>query len=114
MKYTEKGSVDFALGFAKKDEENIYLECSVKDTGIGMDEERLDYLRGIIAGSIRPSADNAGFGMSNVAERMRLNYGSRCGINITSEHGSGTEVEIFIPRESEKITLQTDKNEQKL
>ena len=88
-------------------EEGNYIFLSVKDDGIGMKEEELSYLKGIISGSNKPSADNAGFGMSNVAERMRLNYGSRCGIKVSSEYEKGTEVEIFIPKQKEK-------NEQKV
>ncbi len=83
-------------------EEGNYIFLSVKDDGIGMKEEELSYLKGIISGSNKPSADNAGFGMSNVAERMRLNYGSRCGIKVSSEYEKGTEVEIFIPKQKEK------------
>ncbi|MBQ9360398.1 MAG: sensor histidine kinase [Lachnospiraceae bacterium] len=94
-------------------EEGNYVYLTVMDEGMGMDEERLSYLKGVIAGEIKPSADNAGFGMSNVAERMRLNYGNRCGINVRSEHGAGTEVEIFIPKSKDKIN-KADKNEQKL
>ncbi len=82
-------------------EEGDYVFLTVKDEGMGMDEKTLENLKSIISGEIKPSADNTGFGMSNVAERMRLNYGNRCGINIRSEYGSGTEVEIFIPKRIE-------------
>lgn len=82
-------------------EEGDYVFLTVKDEGMGMDEKTLENLKSIISGDIKPSADNTGFGMSNVAERMRLNYGNRCGINIRSEYGSGTEVEIFIPKRIE-------------
>ena len=94
-------------------EEGNYVYLTVKDEGMGMDKEKLSYLKGVIAGEIKPSADNTGFGMSNVAERMRLNYGNRCGINVRSEHGTGTEVEIYIPKSKDKIN-KADKNEQKL
>ena len=91
-------------------ESGEYVFLTVHDEGMGMDEKTLAHLKGIIAGEIKPSADNTGFGMSNVAERMRLNYGAHCGINIRSEYGTGTEVEIFIPKQKEK----TDNIEQKL
>ena len=90
------------------------IHITVKDDGIGMKDEELAYLKGIIAGEKKPSADNSGFGMANVTERMRLNYGTHCGINIDSEYGSGTQVEIIIPKQTEKIDSQSDKNEQKL
>lgn len=89
---------------------------SVADDGIGMDEERLRYLKSVIAGEIRPSEDNAGFGMANVAERMRLNYGSHCSIKVKSEYGKGSEMEIYIPKQKEKLNKEelSDKNEQKI
>jgi two-component system sensor histidine kinase YesM len=75
-------------------EEGGYVYLTVGDDGMGMDEQSLSDLRDIIAGKIKPAADNTGFGMSNVAERMRLNYGRNCGIKVTSEYGVGTKVEI--------------------
>lgn len=90
-------------------EEGNSVFLTVKDDGIGMTEDELSYLRGIMSGSIKPSANNTGFGMSNVAERMRLNYGTHYGITVRSEYEKGTEVEIFIPKRKEP-----DKNEQKL
>lgn len=83
-------------------EEGGYVYLTVGDDGMGMDEQSLSDLRDIIAGKIKPTADNTGFGMSNVAERMRLNYGRNCGIKVTSEYGVGTKVEIYIPKQSRR------------
>lgn len=83
-------------------EEGGYVYLTVGDDGMGMDEQSLSDLRDIIAGKIKPAADNTGFGMSNVAERMRLNYGRNCGIKVTSEYGVGTKVEIYIPKQSRR------------
>ena len=77
---------------------------TVKDDGIGMKEDELLRLKKIISGEVRPLADNTGFGMSNVAERMRLNYGTRCGIDVTSVYSEGTEVKIHIPRSKADYT----------
>ncbi|MBR1628631.1 MAG: hypothetical protein IJ679_05085 [Lachnospiraceae bacterium] len=41
VKYTEAGSVTFAVGFAPSGEEEIALKVRVKDTGIGIKEEDL-------------------------------------------------------------------------
>ncbi|MBO5551776.1 MAG: sensor histidine kinase, partial [Lachnospiraceae bacterium] len=87
-------------------EEGSSLYLTVRDNGMGMSEEKLAYLKGIINGDRKPSVDNTGFGMSNVAERMRLNYGSHCGIKVQSEYGSGTEVEVFIPKQKDKELWQ--------
>ena len=38
------------------------------------------------------------FGLSNVAERLRLNYGESAGLVIDSTYGEGTRVEMSIPK----------------
>lgn len=76
------------------------LVIIVEDDGIGMKEEELVELLRIIDGKQKPSPDNAGFGMSNVAERLRLNYGEGFGLAVDSVYGQGTKVEIFIPKKN--------------
>lgn len=46
VKYTEKGSVTFTMGFEKdpEDENSVFLKVSVKDTGIGIKEEDMEKL----------------------------------------------------------------------
>lgn len=80
-------------------DEGSRLILTVEDDGIGMDEESLGYLTRIIKGKEKPSSDNTGFGMANVAERMRLNYGKNYGLRVYSEYGKGTKVDIIIPKE---------------
>lgn len=75
-----------------------HLEISVQDDGIGMKEEELTALLRIIDGKQKPSEDNSGFGMSNIAERLRLNYGEGFGLVVKSSYGKGTKVEILIPK----------------
>lgn len=77
------------------------LKIIVEDDGIGMREDTLDKLRKIAAGELKPEEDNTGFGMANVAERLRLNYGEDYGLKIESAYGSGTKVEILIPKMTE-------------
>ena len=76
------------------------LVIVIEDDGIGMKEEELVELLRIIDGRQKPSPDNTGFGMSNVAERLRLNYGEGFGLTVDSTYGSGTKVEIFIPKKN--------------
>ncbi|MCR5775490.1 MAG: histidine kinase [Lachnospiraceae bacterium] len=96
----------------REEKNRVYL--TVKDNGMGMDEETLTYIKEIISGEKKPSSDNTGFGLSNVAERMRLNYGTHCGINISSTYGEGTEMDIYIPKRIEKSDDNSNKSEQKL
>ena len=45
-------------------------------------------------------APKGGFGLFNVAERLRLNYGSRCSLEFKSVLGLGTRAVVNIPLES--------------
>lgn len=75
------------------------LEIDVEDDGIGMNEEDTMRLQRLADGLEKAREDNAGFGMANVGERMRLNYGQRYGLKIESEYGKGTIVKILLPKE---------------
>jgi two-component system sensor histidine kinase YesM len=88
-------------------DEGNQIRLTVEDNGIGMDEKTLEHVRALIDGKVKPSEDNTGFGIANVSERMRLNYGPRYGMSIESEYGVGTKVDIIIPKSHEE-------NEQKL
>lgn len=76
------------------------LEIDVEDDGIGMNEEDTMRLQRLADGLEKAREDNAGFGMANVGERMRLNYGQRYGLKIESEYGKGTIVRILFPKET--------------
>lgn len=67
----------------------------VEDNGVGMGQEELERLRTEI---VRPCKETAsGFGLANVNERIRMNFGTEYGMTIESEKGKGTKVSIVIP-----------------
>ncbi len=68
---------------------------TVKDDGVGMPEEELERLRREIK---KPCKDTEkGFGMANVNERIRMNFGEEYGMDIDSKPGEGCTVRITIP-----------------
>ena len=72
------------------EEGNIHFR--VEDDGVGMEEEELANLRREI---MKPCKDTGkGFGLANVNERIRMNFGAEYGMTIDSERGKGTCVEI--------------------
>lgn len=76
-------------------DERIYL--SVSDTGVGMEKEELNKLREEIK---RPCKETeSGFGLANVNERIRMNFGMEYGMTIDSVKGEGTTVSLTIPAE---------------
>lgn len=81
----------------EKDGKDLILR--VTDNGQGMTTERLAEIQNAIR-----TGERAGFGLSAVAERLRLYYGEDYGMKIESEEGKGTVVEI---RLGEKIKLSS-------
>lgn len=72
------------LGYKK--EGLIYLK--VEDNGVGMDEETSQKII---------SHKTSGYGLRNVNERIKLQYGDEYGLLVTSTLGIGTMITIIIP-----------------
>ena len=71
------------------------IRFTVRDDGVGMDEQELEQLRREIQ---RPCQETEkGFGLANVNERIHMYFGPEYGMNIQSQKGKGTTVEIVIP-----------------
>ena len=67
----------------------------VRDNGIGMTQERLNEVRAGIQKLSYPGKEI--YGLYNVNERIRLNFGETYGISIESTYGEGTCVSISLP-----------------
>jgi two-component system sensor histidine kinase YesM len=71
---------------------------TVKDDGLGMKPERLEFIRRVVADEVKDGdSTSSGFGLYNVAKRLRLNYGKKCSMDIDSIYGEGTTITISIP-----------------
>ena len=71
------------------------IRFRVEDDGVGMEEADLRKLQREIE---KPCKDTEkGFGLANVNERIRMNFGAEYGMKIDSVKGKGTCVEIVIP-----------------
>jgi two-component system sensor histidine kinase YesM len=88
------------------DPESIHF--IIRDDGVGMTAEQLARLREKLSDATevadmleRPSASRrtAGMGLANVHARLLIHFGTRYRIRIDSDEGSGTEVELILPRE---------------
>lgn len=78
-------------GVAKED----HFEILISDNGIGINAERLEQVRNGIYHKV-PS-ENDIYGLYNVNERIKLNFGEEYGIEIESIDGDGTEVTVKLP-----------------
>lgn len=73
------------------------LIFTVEDNGIGMTPDKLESLRSNIKKQCEGSRDSTGFGLANVDERIRLNYGRQYGLTFSSVYGEGTVATVTIP-----------------
>lgn len=74
------------------------LCVSVKDDGVGMDEN-------MISSVLEKGMNMNKVGLRNVNDRLRLNFGESYGIRILSEKGVGTEVIMEMPVTNERKRL---------
>ncbi|EJO5347667.1 histidine kinase [Clostridium botulinum] len=70
-------------------DENNKVKFIIKDTGVGMDTNKLNYV----------VKNWPGIGLSNVNKRLQLLYGEKNFIHIESKVNEGTEVVFYIPKE---------------
>lgn len=77
------------------EKEGDIIRLTVRDDGVGMDEDELEQLRQQIE---KPCQETEkGFGLANVNERIHMYFGPEYGMKILSQKGKGTTVEIVIP-----------------
>ena len=82
----------------KEEEDQFVIE--VEDNGIGIIEDRLLQIKEGI--EKKTTEDSNIYGLYNVNERIRLNFGEKYGIAIESVYGEKTVVSIFLPYTEEK------------
>ncbi|MBE7003158.1 MAG: response regulator [Ruminococcaceae bacterium] len=92
VKYTEKGSVTFAMGFERipGDDDGIFLKVSVRDTGIGIKPEDMKKLFSEferIEEKRNRNIEGTGLGM-NITKRLMEMMGSS--LKVESVYGEGS------------------------
>ncbi|WP_219996675.1 sensor histidine kinase [Paenibacillus sp. tmac-D7] len=90
---TKRGSGRIRIE-AVKEQHKIRLR--VEDDGLGMKPEQIEYVRMGLQGSENPEF-KSGYGLFNVHERIRLTYGSSYGVQVESEYGKGTCIDVYLP-----------------
>ena len=79
--------------------DNLYedkFEIIVSDNGMGMEEDRLKAVRSSL--SHEKPEHSAIYGMYNVNERIKLEFGEEYGLSVESKYGEGTVVTITLPK----------------
>lgn len=78
-----------------KDQEVIF---EISDNGEGIDEEKTGHINRIISGEEPIEDENQYFGIRNVNERIKMNFGGNYGLKYQSKVSVGTKVVINIPQ----------------
>lgn len=79
----------------RREGEAIILE--VTDNGKGMESEQVDFLNNSLLGMKETALEKSGFGMINVHQRIKLNYGGSYGVTVESRLNEGTTIRITLP-----------------
>lgn len=88
------------------------VKISVRDDGVGMEEDVVQALRESMN---RDSQDSAHIGVGNVHRRIRLRYGPEYGVEICSAKNVGTLVVLWLPgEEQQEGTEQTEGEKRKI
>lgn len=82
--------------------EGKYLCVRVSDQGEGMDDKVLKTVRDNLEMDEELYSTKQSIGLRNVHQRLRLMYGSECGLEFVSRIGEGTTVVIQVPGEEEE------------
>ena len=96
VKYTEKGSITFNVGYEKMDSDKIRLKVSVKDTGIGIKKEDMSKLFSEfdrIEEKRNRNIEGTGLGMSITNSLLGMMGSS---LHVDSEYGKGSEFSFEI------------------
>ena len=78
----------------------------VTDNGCGMDAEQVQQLRNSII--VRNPNIKASIGLYNINQRIKLCYGSRYGLKISSVLGEGTTISLVIPGNGDSFMEDED------
>ena len=70
-------------------------KITISDDGLGITADRLRVVMNNI--NNRSDSEKTTYGLYNVNERIRLNFGEKYGIKIESDYGRGTTVQILLP-----------------
>ena len=83
------------------EEQKDKIRITVRDTGIGMDEETMQHLFDSVEEQhLSDNTSHTSLGVYAVKKRLEYLYGEKVVMKIESEKGKGTEISVLIPNAS--------------
>ncbi|MFD0693927.1 sensor histidine kinase [Paenibacillus sp. GCM10027628] len=76
-----------------------FLHVQVEDNGKGISQERLNELELFLQAE---ETEGESFGLRSINQRLKLLYGSKYGVQLRSDPGQGTTVDIWLPMDDGK------------
>jgi two-component system sensor histidine kinase YesM len=80
------------------------VKIEIKDTGMGMTEEKVNQLNTAMKGEI--VSDLEYYGIKNIIERLKILFGDEAGMVYESKEGEGTKVTITLPNKLVTVILE--------
>jgi signal transduction histidine kinase len=108
VKFTEEGDVTLHIGLIEKEGNNYTVKFSVKDTGIGISEEKLDGIFDPFKQadtSITRKFGGTGLGLAICSQLVELMHGS---VGVESEPGEGSTFWFKVPLKLEISDLHAN------
>jgi len=96
VKYTQEGSITFSIRVLSISKDNVRLEYTIADTGIGIKDEELDTIFDSFSQvnrKINRSVEGTGLGLSIVQGYVKLMGGE---ISVTSTYGKGSVFSVIL------------------
>lgn len=110
IKFTNKGSVSINVKLLKKEKNNLKIEFSVEDTGIGISKEKIAYLFESYSQAEKSTArrhGGTGLGLTISKKLVEMMDGT---IEVESEIGKGSKFYFIIELKQGKTLKATDKS----
>ena len=114
VKFTQKGQVVLQVGYKRVSYDEIELEISVTDTGIGIKKEDIEKLFKAfqqVDSKRNRNIEGTGLGLA-ISEKIVTLMGGN--ISVESEYGKGSKFSFWIPQKVfDNYRFTTDKNKQR-
>ena len=110
IKFTNKGSVSINVKLLKKEKNNLKIEFSVEDTGIGISKEKIAYLFESYSQAEKSTArrhGGTGLGLTISKKLVEMMDGT---IEVESEIGKGSKFYFIIELKQGKTLKATEKS----